>query len=37
MRKETQGHHKKINEGIDTVNHRISELEHSESEGEGLN
>uniref|UniRef100_A0A667WVR7 Neuronal pentraxin receptor b n=1 Tax=Myripristis murdjan TaxID=586833 RepID=A0A667WVR7_9TELE len=31
MRKETQGHHEKINQGIDTVNHRITELEHSES------
>lgn len=31
MRKETQGQHEKINQGLDTVNHRITELEHSES------
>lgn len=31
MRKETQGEHEKINQGIDTVNHRVTELEHSES------
>ncbi|XP_061594615.1 chromobox protein homolog 6a [Cololabis saira] len=27
MRKETQGQHEKINQGIDTVNHRVTELE----------
>lgn len=31
MRKETQGQHEKINQGLDTVNQRITELEHSES------
>uniref|UniRef100_A0A672G148 Neuronal pentraxin receptor b n=1 Tax=Salarias fasciatus TaxID=181472 RepID=A0A672G148_SALFA len=31
MRKETQGQHEKINQGIDTVTHRVSELEHSKS------
>lgn len=31
MRKETQGQHEKISQGLDTVNHRITELEHSES------
>lgn len=31
MRKETQGQHEKINHGLDTVNQRITELEHSES------
>lgn len=31
MRKETQGHHEKINQGLDSVSHRITELEHSES------
>ena len=30
MRKETQGQHEKINQGIDTVSHRVTELEHSE-------
>lgn len=34
MRKETQGQHEKINKGIDTVTHRITELEHSECVGE---
>ena len=34
MRKETQGQHEKINHGIDTVTHRITELEHSESVGD---
>ncbi|TNM85341.1 hypothetical protein fugu_007612 [Takifugu bimaculatus] len=29
MRKETQGQHEKINHGLDTVNQRISELEHT--------
>lgn len=33
MRKETQGEHEKINQGIDTVSHRVTELEHSESGG----
>lgn len=33
MRKETQGQHEKINQGIDTVSHRVTELEHSESGG----
>ncbi|GLD63901.1 neuronal pentraxin receptor-like protein [Lates japonicus] len=28
VRKETQGQHEKINQGIDTVNHRVTELEH---------
>uniref|UniRef100_A0A3Q3F401 Chromobox homolog 6a n=1 Tax=Labrus bergylta TaxID=56723 RepID=A0A3Q3F401_9LABR len=31
MRKETHGQHEKINQGIDTVSHRVTELEHSES------
>lgn len=35
MMKETQGQHEKINQGIDSANHRITELEHSESEGGG--
>lgn len=34
MRKETHGQHEKINKGIDTVTHRITELEHSECVGE---
>lgn len=33
MRKETQGQHEKINQGIDTVSHRVTELEHSEYPG----
>lgn len=33
MRKETQGEHEKINQGIDTVSHRVAELEHSECGG----
>ncbi|KAM4611426.1 neuronal pentraxin receptor b [Polymixia lowei] len=32
MRKETQGHHDKIDQGIDTVTHRITELEHTLTE-----
>ncbi|XP_035494308.2 neuronal pentraxin receptor b [Scophthalmus maximus] len=28
MRKETQGQHEKINQGLDTANHRVTELEH---------
>ncbi|XP_029949102.1 neuronal pentraxin receptor b [Salarias fasciatus] len=32
MRKETQGQHEKINQGIDTVTHRVSELEHTLTE-----
>ncbi|CAG5928784.1 unnamed protein product [Menidia menidia] len=32
MRKETQGHHEKINQGIDTVTHRVTELEHTLTE-----
>uniref|UniRef100_A0A3Q3AS77 Neuronal pentraxin receptor b n=1 Tax=Kryptolebias marmoratus TaxID=37003 RepID=A0A3Q3AS77_KRYMA len=32
MRKETQGQHEKINKGIDTVTHRITELEHTMTE-----
>lgn len=31
MRKETQGQHEKINQGLDTASHRVTELEHSES------
>uniref|UniRef100_A0A3Q2YM74 Neuronal pentraxin receptor n=1 Tax=Hippocampus comes TaxID=109280 RepID=A0A3Q2YM74_HIPCM len=31
IRKETQGQYEKINQGLDTANHRVSELEHSES------
>lgn len=30
MRKETQGQHEKIDHGLDTVSHRVTELEHSE-------
>lgn len=33
MWKETHGQHEKINKGIGSVNHRITELEHSESVG----
>ncbi|KAF0037062.1 hypothetical protein F2P81_009936 [Scophthalmus maximus] len=36
MRKETQGQHEKINQGLDTANHRVTELEHSESGGENV-
>uniref|UniRef100_A0A3B5AVC1 Neuronal pentraxin receptor n=1 Tax=Stegastes partitus TaxID=144197 RepID=A0A3B5AVC1_9TELE len=32
MRKETHGQHEKINQGIDTVNHRVTELEHTLTE-----
>ncbi|XP_037546285.1 neuronal pentraxin receptor b [Nematolebias whitei] len=32
MRKETHGQHEKINNGIDTVTHRITELEHTMTE-----
>ncbi|XP_040893239.1 uncharacterized protein LOC121181369 [Toxotes jaculatrix] len=32
MRKETQGQHEKINQGIDTVSHRVTELEHTLTE-----
>ncbi|KAM9314288.1 neuronal pentraxin receptor b [Pholidichthys leucotaenia] len=32
MRKETQGEHEKINKGIDTVSHRVTELEHTLTE-----
>ncbi|XP_029030405.1 neuronal pentraxin receptor b [Betta splendens] len=32
MRKETQGEHEKINQGIDTVSHRVTELEHTLTE-----
>ncbi|XP_059192555.1 uncharacterized protein LOC131974310 [Centropristis striata] len=32
MRKETQGQHEKINQGIDTANHRVTELEHTLTE-----
>ncbi|XP_061768998.1 uncharacterized protein LOC133560448 [Nerophis ophidion] len=32
MRKETQGQYEKINQGIDTANHRVSELEHTLTE-----
>nr|XP_020441886.1 neuronal pentraxin receptor-like [Monopterus albus] len=32
MRKETQGQHEKINQDIDTVSHRVTELEHTLSE-----
>uniref|UniRef100_A0A3Q0R7E6 Neuronal pentraxin receptor b n=1 Tax=Amphilophus citrinellus TaxID=61819 RepID=A0A3Q0R7E6_AMPCI len=32
MRKETQGQHEKINKGIDTVSHRVTELEHTLTE-----
>ncbi|XP_061626700.1 neuronal pentraxin receptor-like [Phyllopteryx taeniolatus] len=28
MRKETQGQYEKLNQGLDTANHRVSELEH---------
>lgn len=34
MRKETQGQHEKINKGLDSISHRVTELEHSESWGE---
>lgn len=30
MRKETQGQHEKIDHGLDTVSHRVTELEQSE-------
>lgn len=36
MRKETQGQHEKIDHGLDVVNHRVTELEHSESRGAEL-
>ncbi|XP_054636283.1 neuronal pentraxin receptor b isoform X1 [Dunckerocampus dactyliophorus] len=32
MRKETQGEYEKINQGIDTANHRVTELEHTLTE-----
>ncbi|XP_020499167.2 neuronal pentraxin receptor b [Labrus bergylta] len=32
MRKETHGQHEKINQGIDTVSHRVAELEHTLTE-----
>ncbi|XP_074486940.1 neuronal pentraxin receptor b [Sebastes fasciatus] len=32
MRKETQGQHEKINQGLDTANHRVTELEHTLTE-----
>uniref|UniRef100_A0A3Q3WIM7 Pentraxin (PTX) domain-containing protein n=1 Tax=Mola mola TaxID=94237 RepID=A0A3Q3WIM7_MOLML len=32
MRKETQVHHEKINQGLNTVSHRVSELEHTLAE-----
>ncbi|XP_077462257.1 neuronal pentraxin receptor-like [Stigmatopora argus] len=32
MRKETQGQYEKIDQGLDTANHRVSELEHTLSE-----
>ncbi|CAB1416075.1 unnamed protein product [Pleuronectes platessa] len=32
MRKETHGQHEKINQGLDTVNHRVTELEHTLTE-----
>ncbi|KAK2817383.1 hypothetical protein Q5P01_025574 [Channa striata] len=32
MRKETNGEHEKINQGIDTVSHRVTELEHTLTE-----
>nr|XP_020499167.1 LOW QUALITY PROTEIN: neuronal pentraxin receptor-like [Labrus bergylta] len=32
MRKETHGQHEKINQGIDTVSHRVTELEHTLTE-----
>ncbi|XP_028297722.1 neuronal pentraxin receptor-like isoform X2 [Gouania willdenowi] len=32
MRKETHGQHEKINQGIDNVNHRVAELEHTLTE-----
>ncbi|XP_068177165.1 chromobox protein homolog 6a [Antennarius striatus] len=32
MRKETQGQHQKINQGIDSVTHRVAELEHTLTE-----
>uniref|UniRef100_A0A1A8C0U6 Pentraxin (PTX) domain-containing protein n=1 Tax=Nothobranchius kadleci TaxID=1051664 RepID=A0A1A8C0U6_NOTKA len=32
MRKETHGQHEKINKGIDTVTHRVTELEHTMTE-----
>ncbi|XP_061881928.1 uncharacterized protein LOC133633419 [Entelurus aequoreus] len=32
MRKETQGQYEKINQGIDTANHRVTELEHTLTE-----
>lgn len=34
MRKETQGQHEKINQGIGSVTDRVTELEHSESVGD---
>uniref|UniRef100_A0A3Q3L4P1 Neuronal pentraxin receptor b n=1 Tax=Mastacembelus armatus TaxID=205130 RepID=A0A3Q3L4P1_9TELE len=36
MRKETQGQHEKINQGIDAVNHRVTELEHKPSFPDGF-
>lgn len=34
MRKETQGQHEKINKGLDSISHRVTELEHSKSWGD---
>lgn len=33
LRKETQGHHKEIDEGLNTLHNRIAELEQSERGG----